>query len=346
MIVNFDSHYFFGADPPFVKNIISNMEKHVTMAAIPKKDGSKRKILVPSPELKNIQRNLYYKFFKRYKHNSAAHGFVKKRGIVSNAKEHVGAKSMGIVDIKNFFNTISKDHLKNVLFGNKNICKCCANYPRMMCKECDPSIYKNNSTKFKYTCDELLAMFNDEYCLETGYISLFQKVINACTYNGFIAQGFPTSPIIANIVMVGFDKKLVKKFEPLGITYTRYADDLCFSSKVMSKEELKDACQIFVYKALWSFGFAPNRKKTLWKNCSSRLSVCGIVVNKKLSIRRRDVLKFRAKVHHITVKNKDTVTRAQYNSARGWASFLMSVDKEKGKKYYNQLAAFGKDKGW
>jgi RNA-directed DNA polymerase len=345
-IVNFDFQHFFGTTGEHVDTIINNMEEHVHRIAIPKRDGTKRIVLAPSKVLKRVQKSLHFKFFKKYRNHDSAHGFVLKRGIVSNAIGHVGAKSMGIIDIKNFFDSINENHLKNVLFGNKNICKFCKQYARMACGECNPSIYHNNSTTFKYMCEEMLALFNEDYCKETGCESLFKRIIGVCTYGGYTAQGFPTSPVIANIVLRGLDQVLEGKLSPLGIKYTRYADDLCVSSKTMDKSQLRSACQQLIYKTLWSFNFSPNKKKTTWKNSSSRLKVCGVVVNIKTSVQRRVVKKFRAKVHHITVKRKDTVTKSEYFSARGWASFLMSVDRVKGAKYFNQLAEFGKSKGW
>jgi len=343
---NFDLSYFFSESPDEIDAVIQSMESHITRIAIPKKDGSKRIVLAPDRELKYIQKCLYYKLFKKYKSHDAAHGFVNKRGIVTNAVAHVGAKSLGTIDIKSFFDTISEEHLQNVLFGNKNICKFCKNYDRMVTKGCHPSLYHNKLVDFPYMCEEIAAMFVPKYCEETGYQPLFTRVIKICTYEGFTAQGFPTSPIIANIVLRGLDMKLEKELTPLGIKYTRYADDLCVSSGSLNKDELKAKCQKLIYKMLWAFKFQPNKKKTLWRNRSSRLKVCGVVVNVKLAIQRRVVRKFRAKVHHITVKRKDTSTRAEYRSAKGWASFLMSVSREKGRKYYDQLVTFGKERGW
>jgi hypothetical protein len=343
---NFKIDYFFSKPCEEVDEIIQNMDNHINRIAIPKKDGSKRIVLAPSKDLKYTQRCLYWKFFKKYKQHDAAHGFINKRGIVTNATIHVGAKSLGIIDIKSFFDSISENHFKNVLFGNKNICKFCKYYDRMVTGECNPSLYHNKLKDYKYMCNEILAVFSADYYKESGYISLFTRVIKLCTYEGFTAQGFPTSPIVANIVLRGLDKALTEKLQPLGINYTRYADDLCISSKTMIKDELKKAAQSFIYKELWAFGFKPNKKKTTWKQRTGRLKVCGIVVNEKLSIQRRLLKKFRAKVHHITVKRKDTTTRKEYRSAKGYASYIMSVDRSKGKKYYNQLASFGKEKGW
>jgi hypothetical protein len=72
------------------------------------------------------------------------------------------------------------------------------------------------------------------------------------------------------------------------------------------------------------------------------MKVCGVVVNVKTSIKRSMVRLFRAKVHHAIVKNKDTTTKAELRSLKGWASYLMAIDHDKGQKYMNQLVEFEK----
>ncbi|MBR7437195.1 reverse transcriptase domain-containing protein, partial [Klebsiella pneumoniae] len=47
-----------------------------------------------------------------------------------------------------------------------------------------------------------------------------------------LSIGAPSSPKISNVVMYFFDEKMTKKCAALGITYSRYADDLTFSTKV------------------------------------------------------------------------------------------------------------------
>jgi RNA-directed DNA polymerase len=46
----------------------------------------------------------------------------------------------------------------------------------------------------------------------------------------FLAEGLPTSPLVSNLVAVQLDRDLTALAETLGCTYTRYADDMTFSS--------------------------------------------------------------------------------------------------------------------
>ena len=339
---NFNLQTILGKSIDEVDNVLLYKESHINRIEIPKRDGSLRHILAPSPELKFIQKSIYWRFFKRYKANEAAHGFVAKRGICTNADSHVGANCIGKIDIKNFFDSISEEHLKNCIFGNKHICRYCKNYERMMDGRCHPSLYYNKIKDFEFKCEEIKAVYIPEYCQKTGYQSLFNRIIDSCTYTGCTAQGFPTSPVIANIVMRGFDITMSKYCKENNIQYTRYADDLTFSSKEIDKEILQKKIQKKAYNLLRAYKFTANYKKTKWKSNKSRMKVCGIVVNVKKSLQKSEVKLFRAKVHHATIKHADKTTRKHLRELKGWASYLMSVDHNKGKKYMTQLLDFEK----
>lgn len=337
---NFNLKEIFNKSLEDVDDIIENFGKHIRKIEIPKKDGTKRKVLAPDGKLKFIQKHLYWKFFRRYRASKSAHGFVAKRGIVTNARLHVGAMSLGKIDIEKFFDSISKKHLRNCIFGNRNICRYCKNYEGMLNGNCHPSLYKNKRIDFPHKCEEIKAVYIKDFCEKTGYQSLFNRIIDIVTYNDFTAQGFPTSPIIANIVLVGFDKRMQEFCKEHNVTYTRYADDLCFSSKELTAKDLKALLQTKAYQLLWAFGFRPNRKKTNWKSCVGRLKVCGVVVNVKTSIQRSVLRRFRAKVHHATVINADSTTRPQLRRLKGFASYVMSVDRRKGNLYMQKLVEF------
>jgi len=341
---NFNFKAIFGKPIEEIDRIIADKENQVHKIQIPKKDGTPRNVIAPGKDLKYMQKSLYWRFFSRYKPHNAAHGFVPKRGISTNADAHVGANSVCKIDISNFFDSISTNHLKNCLFGNKHTCRNCKNYERMLDDKCNPSLYHNKTTDYKFKCDEIKAIFIPEFCEKMGYNSLFSRVIEVCTYNGFTAQGFPTSPVIANIVLKGFDQTMTKYCTEHGIEYTRYADDLAFSSKTLSKQELAKLIKQKAYRQLWGYGFSANKKKTCIKSKSGRLKICGVVVNEKKNVQRSQVKLFRAKVHNATVKFPDRTTKTRLRTLKGWASFLMSINKEKGQKYMKQLLTFEKEK--
>lgn len=337
---NFDIPLIMGADVEEIDQIIANKDQNIERINIPKKNGQVRHILAPSTRLKYVQKSIYWRFFKRYKASNAAHGFIAHRGIATNADPHVKARSLGKIDIENFFDSISIDHLKNCIFGNKHICRYCTYYERMMDGRCHPSLYHNKIKNFEFKCEEIKAVHIPGYCEAMRYESLFNRIIEICTYDGYTAQGFPTSPVLANIVMVGFDKSMLHFCTEHKVAYTRYADDLAFSSLSLSKFELKQLIKNKAHQLLWAYGFKPNKRKTNFKSNIGRLKVCGVVVNEKKSIQRSVVHTFRAKVHDATVKSADKTTKPKLKELKGWASYLMSVDYNKGKKYMDQLLSF------
>ena len=281
---------------------------------------------------------------KRYSKSPIAHGFVRKRGIATNAAPHVGAKSLGTIDIEKFFDSISERHLKNILFGNKNICRYCKFHERMTNGFCTPSLYEEKKKKSKYPCEEIKAIYTKGYQKRTGYESLFKRIIKLCTYKGYTAQGFPTSPDFANIVLRGFDKSIKKHCDEHGITVTRYADDIGVSSKTHTKKELFDLTKNKITQLLWAYDFKVNRKKVVYKSSVGRLKLCSVVVNVKMSIQRRRIRLFRNAVYRATILNACATSKKYIRRLKGFAAYVMSVDRVQGDKYMAKLKVFEKER--
>lgn len=105
------------------KAIINNIDKQYTHIKIPKRKGGYREIVDPSPELKELQRyisNFLQNTLLLHTHN-AAHAYIKKRDILTNANVHKSSKMFLTLDIHNFFGSISKETLKNELLKLNNI---------------------------------------------------------------------------------------------------------------------------------------------------------------------------------------------------------------------------------
>lgn len=122
----------------------------------------------------------------------------------------------------------------------------------------------------------------------TGLIS------NLCVFRGSLPQGAPTSPYIANLVLVYFDDEVWKYCAARGITYTRYCDDLTFSGDFLFSDVF-----YFVERMLKKYGFRVNRKKTRFVSHSSRQSVCGITVNKKAQLSAQYRRNIRQQVYYL-----------------------------------------------
>lgn len=64
-------------------------------------------------------------------------------------------------------------------------------------------------------------------------------ICDIVTLNDKLPQGACTSPVVSNIVMVRIDQRITKYCQIFDICYTRYADDLLFSSKTFDFSENK-----------------------------------------------------------------------------------------------------------
>ena len=118
-------------------------------------------------------------------------------------------------------------------------------------------------------------------------------------YKGFLPQGAPTSPILSNMLLKMLDTKLIKYSKNYNLYYTRYADDLTFSSnRDFSKIAFNNYPNSFdVSEELKSIfnksNFIINCEKTRYYTYYRRQEVTGIVVNKKMNIAKEKMKEIR-----------------------------------------------------
>lgn len=120
-----------------------------------------------------------------------------------------------------------------------------------------------------------------------------------CTYKAYVPQGALTSPKISNIIAA-------KTFGPLiyeycvkhNLTLSIYADDVTISTNEtdVSISEIISVVSEFIIK----FGFRINNRKTKVMKSYQRQWVCGVVVNDKTNLLRKERLELRAIVHNIS----------------------------------------------
>lgn len=114
-----------------------------------------------------------------------------------------------------------------------------------------------------------------------------------CCREDVLPQGAPTSPALSNLVMRNFDNSIGKWCDNHGISYTRYCDDMTFSSD----RPLFAVCQK-VRSMLEETGFELNEKKTRFVTNAMRQSVTGLTVNEKVSVSSDYKRKLRQEVHY------------------------------------------------
>jgi hypothetical protein len=94
---------------------------------LPKKSGGYRKITAPNPALLKYQRDhlvalelLWQDVADDYGVEEVQHGFIKNRNCVTAAEKHIGYKTTISMDIEDFFDNVTADHIRlfSAQFGN------------------------------------------------------------------------------------------------------------------------------------------------------------------------------------------------------------------------------------
>lgn len=119
---------------------------------------------------------------------------------------------------------------------------------------------------------------------------------NLATYDGALPQGAPSSPILANLLCRKLDSRLFKWARTNGYQYSRYADDLAFST---NKDEFPVSDRKFIEQVIQEEGFSINSEKCRLMPYSRRQMVTGLIVNKKPNLPRSYVRGLRALLHNV-----------------------------------------------
>ncbi|EGD48977.1 RNA-directed DNA polymerase (Reverse transcriptase) [Ruminiclostridium papyrosolvens DSM 2782] len=151
-------------------------------------------------------------------------------------------------------------------------------------------IYDNYSTYF-VRLD--IRDFFDSISKET-MISTLQEFINIedvinviydiCTLEDKLPQGAVTSPLLSNLVLRRIDQRVTLYCQSLGVAYTRYADDLLFSSNEIDFSQQKWFVKKIKY-ILGSIDLKINYNKI--KYGKDLISINGYVVNSNVNLSRK-----------------------------------------------------------
>lgn len=172
----------------------------------------------------------------------------------------------------------------------------------------------------------------------------------AACYKGVLPQGSPCSPVITNFICNIMDMRLAKLAKELGCTYTRYADDITFSTnkKIFPEElaipELEGVILgSRLVNEITKAGFKVNDAKTRLAYKSSRQEVTGLTVNQIVNVDRRYAKKVRALAQTLYSTGKYKLPDENGNMIlgslarlEGMFSFIDSIDKFNNKNKKNK----------
>ena len=122
------------------------------------------------------------------------------------------------------------------------------------------------------------------------------------TYNGHLAQGFPSSPAIANLILAEITPRISKLCLDHGLTFTLYQDDLTISGGHC----ISDLLDLFAH-ILRQAGFDIKESKTKVTHGGMQQKVTGWVVNRKVNVPKDEYRRLRALLHKCMVRGVERV---------------------------------------
>ena len=227
--------------------------------SIPKKSGGQRHISAPSKGLSHI---LYYVniILKAvYKPSDYAMGFVEGRNVVDNASRHIGQNYVFNIDLENFFPSI--------------------NQPRVWMR------FQLSPFNFNEQVASILA----------GLCCIREKQEDG-KFIYILPQGAPTSPLITNAICDKLDRRLSGLARRFNLHYSRYADDITFSSMRNVFQE-NDEFQTELKRIIEDQGFHMNIGKTRLQKRGERQEVTGLTVSNRVNTSREYVAEIRNLLH-------------------------------------------------
>jgi RNA-directed DNA polymerase len=157
------------------------------------------------------------------------------------------------------------------------------------------------------------------------------------TCNHILPQGAVTSPAISNFVCLSMDRRLFGFTSRRNIAYTRYADDMTFSSN--NRNELNKSVKT-IKKIILDEDFCINSEKTRFVGPKQQCKIIGMVKNTsepEFRIGMRKKREMRAVLYNAIIKNEFGEKKYKnMNSINGWLSYLRFVDK----KGYEQMLIY------
>lgn len=157
-------------------------------------------------------------------------------------------------------------------------------------------------------------------------------VARLCCYNGHLPQGAPTSPVISNMICYRLDTVLLQFAKASRAIYTRYADDITFSTfqppaalfEAAIPPSGRFAAELLaptLVAAVEGNGFTINPDKTHYADRHARRMVTGLKINEMVNVDRRYVRNLRAALHSIEALGV-TAAQAQFIADYGGATSL------------------------
>lgn len=213
---------------------------------IRKKSGGRREIKAPCRQLDVILTCVNILLKTVYEPSDAAMGFTAGRSVIHNAQVHVGHNYVLNLDLKDFFPSIPQARVWKRL-------------------QLPPF---NFPVEIANILAGLCCTFDDD------------------VKTNVLPQGSPASPLLTNAICDKLDRRLKGVAKRFGLHYSRYADDITFSSMHNVYHEGGEF-RTEVERIISDQGFTLNPAKTRLLKTGRRQEVTGLTVNAFANVPRK-----------------------------------------------------------
>jgi hypothetical protein len=230
---------------------------------VKKKSGGERQINSPIKGLKSILRIMNVIIQCCSEPHKSANGFVLNKSIVTNARLHTGKHYVYNIDLKDFFHSFDRNRVKMIFLKEP---------------------FSLNDEK------EPLAFFIASLCTHP-------LLLEDGSTKTVLPQGSPTSPTLTNLLCIYLDRRLNGLAKKFGADYSRYADDITFSShhNIFVKEDFQKELKRLIED---DQSLRINSKKTRLQKTGFRKEVTGLTVNEKVNVQKRYVKQIRMWIYY------------------------------------------------
>lgn len=259
----------------------NTQKAHYSYRWLTKRSGGQRLIESPKPMLKEIQQKILREILEQVPAHPKAHGFVKGRSIVTNARPHVRKRFVLKFDLEDFYPSVRYSRVV-AIFRSLGFSREVAIW-----------LARLTTTAAPWNLDR------------PGYHHALWRY-----WSQHLPQGAPTSPALANLSAYGLDVRLTGLAERYNLSYTRYADDLTFSGLGKSVPALKDIIPL-VTKIIRNERFMVNfDKRKVFRN-NQQQNVTGVVVNQRPNVSRKEFDRLKAILHNSVKQGPASQNREQ-----------------------------------
>jgi hypothetical protein len=288
---------------------------HYIRFTVLKRSGGLRELAAPHRDLAAAQKWVLDSVLQKLPTHPAAHGFVRGHSIRTNALPHVGRQVLVNCDLKDFFPTIT--------------------FPRVLGAFMELGYSPAAATIFALLCTEAPRRIV-EYAGKTFHVATGPRAL---------PQGACTSPAISNLIARRLDSRLAGLAMKLGWKYTRYADDLSFSSEAGQDSQPSTGYLLArVRHIAQDEGFVVNEQKTRVLKRSAAMEVTGVVVNRKPGVSRRERRRLRAILHNVKRHGLESQNRHNHphfaEQLRGKIAFVQMINPDQARPLWEAFRAF------